>query len=211
MKAAGLILITASLAIFLTGCDAVRASLGKPTSKDIEALRQQKAQMQRTADSLAIAIENPSQETPAVAQAPEAAPMQLVQVLPEPADEAIEGNEAKPQPEAAKETSEPEPAQAVPEQAEPEPAPQGLADGFYAVIGSFKNESNAQYLYNSISASGTPVEIVKMKNGFTAVMICHGATYDEAYRGMREFYQDKKCPEGIWIYNTAKKLHIEQQ
>ena len=77
------------------------------------------------------------------------------------------------------------------------------------VLGSFKNEDNAKYYYNSLSASGADVHLVKMKNGFTAVMICHGNTYEEAYGKMLDFYSDKKKPEDIWIYNTAKKLHIE--
>ena len=94
--------------------------------------------------------------------------------------------------------------------AEAEEAPsEGLASGYYVVLGSFKNEDNAQYYYNSLSASGADVHLVKMKNGFTAVMICHGSTYDEAYSKMLEFYSDKKRPEDIWIYNTAKKMHIE--
>ena len=87
----------------------------------------------------------------------------------------------------------------------------GLAEGFYAVIGSFRNAGNANYLYNSISASGVPVEIVKMKNGFTAVMICHSNSYENTYRMMMDFYRNEKMPEGVWIYNTAKKLHLEQQ
>ena len=93
---------------------------------------------------------------------------------------------------------------------EEEPAPsEGLAPGYYVVLGSFKNADNAQYYYNSLSASGAEVHLVKMKNGFTAVMICHGATYDESYAKMQEFYRDKKKPEDIWIYNTAKKMHLE--
>ena len=87
----------------------------------------------------------------------------------------------------------------------------GLADGFYAVIGSFRNAGNANYLYNSISASGVPVKLVKMKNGFTAVMICHSGSYEDTYRMMLDFYRNEKMPEGVWIYNTAKKLHLEQQ
>lgn len=204
MKSAGIFALAASLVIVLTGCDAIRASLGKPTSKDIEALRQQKAQMQRTADSLAVAIEaEPAGDTVLLA---ESLPADSI-----PAEPSVSNFVAMPDNTPAGSDETPAVVQEAPAEPEPEPAPAGLAEGFYAVIGSFKNESNAKYLYNSISASGTPVEMVKMKNGFTAVMICHGATYDEAYRGMRDFYEDKKCPEGIWIYNTAKKLHQEQQ
>ena len=209
-----MIALAASIALTLTGCDAVRASLGKPTSKDIEALRQQKARMERTADSVAIAMEEaPVVDTTLVAIARQTGPdveeaIRTTAVTPS-AQEA-----AAPQETAPKETApamETPVAEEVPAEPEYEETRKTLPDGFYAVIGSFKNAGNAEYLYNSISASGTPVEIVKMKNGFTAVMICRGDTYDEAYRGMREFYKDKKCPEGIWIYNTAKKLHIEQQ
>ena len=186
MKAAGFFALAAGLALVFSGCDAIRASLGKPTSKDIAALRAQAAQMQRTADSLAV-------EMTAVPDADSTAATEM-----HPADSTTAAAAS---------------FAAIPagEEQAAEPVPEGLEEGFYAVLGSFKNENNARYLYNSISASGTPVELVKMKNGFTAVMICHGSSYDETYRALLDFYKNEKCPEGIWIYNTAKQLHIEQQ
>lgn len=189
MKTAGFIALAAGLALVFTGCDAVRASLGKPTSKDIAALRAQAAQMRRTADSLAVEMEaEPVADTALIAEAD--APDTISTFF---ADVPAESQPLGIEDEATGTDTE------------------GLAEGFYAVLGSFKNESNARYLYNSISASGTPVELVKMKNGFTAVMICHSDNYDETYRQMLDFYKNEKCPEGIWIYNTAKKLHLEQQ
>ena len=173
MKAVGFISFAVGIVLMVTGCDAVRASLGKPTSKDIEALRQQKIQMQRTADSLALAIESTGIAGIEQDSVPE--------LIPEPVPEAKPDTAITPESDLA-----PEPELPHEPERQEEPTATGLAEGFYAVVGSFKNESNAQYLYNSINASGTPVEIVKMKNGFTAVMICHGATYDDAYRGMME-------------------------
>lgn len=205
MKLCRILALTALSAIFLTGCDAVRSALGKPTSKDIAELRAQKAQMQRTGDSLAVemgalpdSLETCSGEI-AEAYADTAAAMSLVSV---PAEAAVE--ETATQPDA----EEPQANEPQPQEPEEE-APAGLASGYYVVLGSFKNEDNAKYYYNSLSASGADVHLVKMKNGFTAVMICHGNTYDEAYSKMLVFYSDKKKPEDIWIYNTAKKLHIE--
>ncbi len=205
MKLCRILALTALSAIFLTGCDAVRSALGKPTSKDIAELRAQKAQMQRTGDSLAVemgalpdSLETCSGEI-AEAYADTAAAMSLVSV---PAEAAVE--ETATQPDA----EEPQANEPQPQEPEEE-APAGLASGYYVVLGSFKNEDNAKYYYNSLSASGADVHLVKMKNGFTAVMICHGNTYDEAYSKMLDFYSDKKKPEDIWIYNTAKKLHIE--
>jgi cell division septation protein DedD len=205
MKLCRILTLTALSAIFLTGCDAVRSALGKPTSKDIAELRAQKAQMQRTGDSLAVemgalpdSLETCSGEI-AEAYADTAAAMSLVSV---PAEAAVE--ETATQPDA----EEPQANEPQPQEPEEE-APAGLASGYYVVLGSFKNEDNAKYYYNSLSASGADVHLVKMKNGFTAVMICHGNTYDEAYSKMLDFYSDKKKPEDIWIYNTAKKLHIE--
>lgn len=193
MKATGFFAFATGLALVLCGCDAVRASLGKPTSKDIAALRAQAAQMQRTADSLAVEMEGaPADTLDALAEAMDADTLGAVA-----ADFA------------ALDQGEQQIAEAADMAAEA--AQEGLAEGFYAVLGSFKNESNARYLYNSISASGTPVELVKMKNGFSAVMICHSDSYDETYSRMLDFYKNEKCPEGIWIYNTSKKLHLEQQ
>ncbi|MBR5034574.1 MAG: SPOR domain-containing protein [Bacteroidales bacterium] len=205
MKLYRILALTVLSAIFLTGCDAVRSALGKPTSKDIAELRAQKAQMQRTGDSLAVemgalpdSLEADGEEI-AEAYADTAVTMSLVSV---PAESATV--------EPVAQMEEDEQPATEPQQEEPEEdAPAGLASGYYVVLGSFKNEDNAKYYYNSLSASGADVHLVKMKNGFTAVMICHGNTYDEAYSKMLDFYSDKKKPEDIWIYNTAKKLHIE--
>lgn len=197
MKVCRIIALTALFLALLTGCDAVRSALGKPTSKDIAELRLQKARMQRTGDSLAVemgalpdSLDNlalaeadttePAAETSGAVA--EAAPLNLTSAADVPQGQATEAEEAP---------------------------SEGLASGYYVVLGSFKNEDNARYYYNSLSASGADVHLVKMKNGFTAVMICHGSTYDEAYSKMLEFYSDKKRPEDIWIYNTAKKMHLE--
>ncbi|MBO4558217.1 MAG: SPOR domain-containing protein [Bacteroidales bacterium] len=180
MKVARLIAIALVCIACLSGCDAIRTALGKPTSKDIAALRAQRQQMQHTGDSLAVEMD----------------------ALPDSVDAAVEPAEMPPE-------SEPAVQPAVEEPQENEEAPAGLAEGYYVVLGSFKNEDNAQYYYNSLSASGAEVHLVKMKNGFTAVMICHGSTYEESYRKMLDFYSDKKKPEDIWIYNTAKKMHLE--
>ena len=187
MKTSRIIALALIAITILTGCDAIRSALGKPTSKDIAALRAQREQMKHTGDSLEAIIE--------------AMPDSLVAetaVEAEQRDSTAEQEAVAP----AQPTQEPNP--------EEEPAPsEGLAPGYYVVLGSFKNADNAQYYYNSLSASGAEVHLVKMKNDFTAVMICHGATYDESYAKMQEFYRDKKKPEDIWIYNTAKKMHLE--
>ncbi len=203
MKAAGIIALAAGLAIVFTGCDAIRSSLGKPTSKDIAALRAQAEQMHRTADSLAATIDTALPDSSSVAMAEDidtaasAVTANFADIRAASATgEGVTGKEAGAETRTGTATAE-------------EPA--GLAEGFYAVIGSFRNEGNAKYLYNSISASGVPVERVKMKNGFTAVMICHGSSYEDTYRMMLDFYRNEKMPEGVWIYNTAKKLHLEQQ
>lgn len=206
MKLYRILALIALSAILLTGCDAVRSALGKPTSKDIAELRLQKAQMQRTGDSLAVemgalpdSLEADGEEI-AESYADTTVTMSLVSV---PAEAAA--------PEAVTQIAEEEPqvTETQPQETEEKEAPAGLASGYYVVLGSFKNEDNAKYYYNSLSASGADVHLVKMKNGFTAVMICHGNSYDEAYSKMLDFYSDKKKPEDIWIYNTAKKLHIE--
>ena len=205
MKAAGIIALAAGFAIVFTGCDAIRSALGKPTSKDIAALRAQAEQMHRTADSLAatmdVALPDSSSltETTDIDTAASAVAANFAAIG------AEAGGESEAQAEASPDTGSGTDTDSPAEEAS------GLAEGFYAVIGSFRNAGNANYLYNSISTSGVPVEIVKMKNGFTAVMICHSNSYEDTYRMMMDFYRNEKMPEGVWIYNTAKKLHLEQQ
>jgi cell division septation protein DedD len=205
MKITRIIALATILITFLTGCDAIRSALGKPTSKDIAALRAQKAQMQRTGDSLAVEMGAlPDSLDVEASLAAEAA-------APDSASTAEIHSLVGTAPDLKQEAASPEqpPQQESDGDDLQDAGDEGLAPGFYVVLGSFKNPDNAQYYYNSLSASGADVHLVKMKNGFTAVMICHGATYDESYSKMQDFYRDKKKPEDIWIYNTAKKLHLE--
>ena len=208
MKIIRIIALATILITLLTGCDAIRSALGKPTSKDIAALRAQKAQMQRIGDSLAVemgALPDSAESAPALADDVTRDSSTVAEVLPL-------ASAAPEQPAPAIEEQEPQDKvqEEVPEEDAPADRPEeGLAPGYYVVLGSFKNADNAQYYFNSLSASGAEVHLVRMKNGFTAVMICHGATYDEAYSKMQDFYRDKKKPEDIWIYNTAKKMHLE--
>lgn len=188
MKASRPIALFIICIILLTGCDAIRSALGKPTSKDLAALREQKLKMQHNLDSLA------------------------VEMGAEPLADSIDTDidtlktEASDAATAVAETT----AEEAPAAPEYEAASNELAKGFYVVVGSFKNEDNARYLYNSISASGSEVAMVRMKNGFTAVMICHSESSEEAYRKMRDFYGSDKHPEDIWIYNTNQKMHVER-
>jgi len=203
MKITRIIALAVIAITFLTGCDAIRSALGKPTSKDIAALRVQREQMKHTGDSLEAAMSvlpdtlDAGQPLAAETSAPDSASIAEIQL---PASTA-----AGPEPEATLAEPEQEPQ----EEKLAEEDKTCLDPGFYVVLGSFKNPDNAKYYYNSLSASGADVHLVKMKNGFTAVMICHGATYDESYAKMQDFYRDKKKPEDIWIYNTAKKMHLE--
>ena len=205
MKAAGIIALAAGFAIVFTGCDAIRSALGKPTSKDIAALRAQAEQMHRTADSLAATMDNALPDSSSLAETTDIDTAAGAVAANFAAIGAEAGGESESQAEASPDTDSGTDTDSPAEEAS------GLAEGFYAVIGSFRNAGNANYLYNSISASGVPVEIVKMKNGFTAVMICHSSSYEDTYRMMMDFYRNEKMPEGVWIYNTAKKLHLEQQ
>lgn len=205
----------------LTGCDAIRSALGKPTSEDIAALRLQREQMQRTADSLAAALGG----TPDSIEAADGIAESLAKADSLRAETAggagleklsngITGDAGA----ATMETS--QKYGAASDSGGGNPASDGatastaaqdtLQAGYYVVLGSFKNGDNARYLFNSLSASGCDVHLVQMKNGFTAVMICHGDTYDDSYVKMLEFYGEKAHPDDIWIYNTNKHLHIEQ-
>ena len=208
----------------LTGCDAIRSALGKPTSEDIAALRLQREQMKRTADSLAAALGGTPDSLEAKGGVPDslAADADSLRVAAETGTaEGAAGEKAVGDPGtgtgAASETAS-KPADATasspgsgsPESEGATAAADTLQSGYYVVLGSFKNEDNARYLFNSLSASGCDVHLVKMKNGFTAVMICRGDTYEDSYGKMLEFYGEKTHPDDIWIYNTNKHLHIQQ-
>ncbi|MBQ7254298.1 MAG: hypothetical protein IJS30_06465 [Bacteroidales bacterium] len=207
MKAPGIIALAAGLAIVFTGCDAIRSALGKPTSKDIAALRAQAEHMHRTADSLAATMDTALPDSSSITGGDTDTAAGAVAANFADLGTGADG-ETEAQVAASPDTG---PEAGIDTDTSTKEEPAGLAEGFYAVIGSFRNAGNANYLYNSISASGTPVELVRMKNGFTAVMICHSGSYEDTYRMMMDFYRNEKMPEGVWIYNTAKKLHLEQQ
>ena len=211
MKASRILVLAAVCATLATGCDAVRSALGKPTSKDIAALRAQREQMQHTGDSLAWEMgAAPDSDTTAPASvSPEADSSAVATASAAPLYSASAEQQTAPDTGSAAPVQQSKTSPEGTDTTEEEHVAEGLAEGFWVVLGSFKNEDNARYFYNSLSASGAEVELVKMKNGFTAVMICHGNSYDEAYSKMLKFYSDKKRPEDIWIYNTAKKMHIE--
>lgn len=176
------VLLVLSLTV-LSGCDLVRASLGKPTSADLELLRLADEVRSNSArvggvkgaaaktDSAAVATETPA---PAPTPAPDPA------VTPAPAPTPI-----------------PAPAPAV-------ATDQAPVRHYYAVVGAFKEESGAQLYEKKLKDAGFAVRILYFKNG-TTVVCAEGSDDIEAVR--RDVKALKEAGLDAWIYNSNQNLH----
>lgn len=171
-----------SATFLCTGCDLVRASLGKPTSADLELLRLAERVRSESAakDTLALSSAEVAAPAPAETEA-SAAP-----VVPEEVSPALD---SAPQP--------------VPVKA---PAAGGIKK-YYAVVGAFKEEPGLRKYVNSMEEKGFRVTLLDFKSGSTAVC-SEGADDIETARAQMKAL--KEAGFDPWLYNSNQKLHKEQ-
>ena len=75
----------------------------------------------------------------------------------------------------------------------------GIA-GYQVVVGSFKDQRNADKMVAKVAAAGdfNPHQ-VKMRNGMIAVAACHSDRIHEVLAGMEEMKKCGVCPADAWI------------
>ena len=194
------VFLLAFLASLGTGCDFIRASLGKPTSKDLVKISDElKAREQFLRDSIAAvrAAESGQPLAPApeasapAAQRPEAA-SQANQPAAQPAPTAP----AKPAPAAVQPAA--QPAAPVGSQA---------LKHYYAVAGAFKNPEGAQAYINKLQAQNLSVHVFDFKSGLMVVCLEGHDDLQDARQDVAKLKELHLSDSDPWVYNTQQKLH----
>jgi hypothetical protein len=75
--------------------------------------------------------------------------------------------------------------------------------GYRVIVGSFKDQKNADKMVEKVSAAGdfNPHQ-VKMRNGMIAVAACPSDNVQEVLSGMDEMKKCGVCPADAWILKT---------
>lgn len=176
-----LFLLLAGL-LLCTGCDYIRASLGKPTSADLVKISDElKAREQFLRDSIAAVR---AAEAGLAAQGDT-----LASQAPVPAASAAQ---------PAVQPAQPAPAQ---------PAAAAPLKKYYAVAGAFKNPEGAQKYVNKLQENGLKVHLFDFRSGLKVVCVEGHDTLEEAQQDVARLKELKLSDSDPWIYNTNQKLH----
>ncbi len=171
--------------VFFTGCDRVRASLGKPTSADLVKISDElKAREQFLRDSIAAVRAAEARQDSAV----------------QPADQPVNQPAAQP-------TVQPSTQPAAQPSAQPAPSAGQPLKRYYAVAGAFKNPEGAQKYVEILQANNLPVHLFDFKSGLKVVCMEGHDKLEDAQRDVATLKELKLADSDPWIYNTNQKLH----
>ncbi len=82
-----------------------------------------------------------------------------------------------------------------------------LPEGFHIILGSFKQEGNADRMLDKLKELGySPLEI-RLINGFESVSVAYFESYHKAWVELDKLRGYDFCPEDVWIYGTNQNLH----
>lgn len=174
-------LLATVVATLCTGCDLVRASLGKPTSADLELLRI--AERVRAESALRDSLGAAGAATPA--PAPEEAPAPA---------ETTESTESIPEP-TVLQAMEPKAAEAL--------VDEGIKK-YYVVVGAFKEESGIKYYVKQLENNGFKPVLLPFKSGSTAVCVEGTDDLETARAQMKTL---RMAGIDAWIYTSKQNLH----
>ncbi len=82
-----------------------------------------------------------------------------------------------------------------------------LEKQYYVVVGSYKEESNAQAMYAQLQKAGYLPLRIKLKNGFEMVAAVGTDSLEEACVQLNKIGETDLCPYDAWIYNIGQNLH----
>lgn len=88
-----------------------------------------------------------------------------------------------------------------------EAAKKPSVEGFYVVLGSFKDYRNADALEALVKKHGYSPEKIMMKNGFMMVAIGGFGSFSKAYKEMEKIGEQDFCPYDMWVYGASQGLH----
>lgn len=195
-------LLAAILLPLCTGCDWIRASLGKPTSKDLAVIRTQLAEREQALRDSLRAVQAERKRAKAVADSLASASDTLGAAALPAAGRIAEAAAAA--------------APAVASAAAPVAAPAAAAGQtsaplkkHYAVAGAFREASGVQTFAQKLRDNGLKVKLLEFKSGLTAVCVEGSDSMDDVRRDVETLRQLPFVTSDPWIYHTNQKLHKE--
>lgn len=189
MKKLGIFLASCALMLMTcTGCDFIRASLGKPTSSDLNKISEEiKAREQYLRDS--VAAVRAAQARLAAGDSTVAAPA-VAAPAPAPVPESVSTS-----------------ASAVAPAPVPSSASSSDLKKYYAVAGAFKNPEGAEKYVNKLQENGFQIRLFDFKSGLKVVCVGGSDSIEDARADLEALRKLHLSDSDPWIYNTQQKLH----
>lgn len=172
-----LLWILAVVSSCLTGCDAFRRLAGRPTSGEIEALREAAVQEKGEAGMEASAV--PVTDSLAAADTVSAADTILSQAVSDSLNQ-LKGTVLNRTAVGGLYTTK-------------------LDYQYYVVVGAFRWRPYAESLLLRVNERDYTGTIISFRNGFNAVGICPTDDLNEALRALSRVREEAFCPEDVWI------------
>ena len=85
-----------------------------------------------------------------------------------------------------------------------------VLEGYYVVLGSFKDYRNAEALDALLKKNGYSSQQVMLKNGFKMVVTGNYSSFGAAVKEMERIGEMDFCPYDMWIYAASQQLHTEE-
>lgn len=163
--------LCALLVLSLTGCDQLRRLAGRPTSRDLQAIREQmesdKAAEQARVDSLELL-----RQAELLRQRDSIAALDSITL-------------------ATGYLRTPEQLHGI--------AAGTLDHRYYVAVGAFKNEPNARRLASKFDAEVFAPSIVRFRTGLNVVFLCPSDKITDAYSAFKTVKETPDCPKDAWV------------
>ncbi|MBO4341143.1 MAG: hypothetical protein J5835_06920 [Bacteroidales bacterium] len=165
--------ILALAVISISGCDFIRTIAGRPTSAQVESIRQERIQAEELAHQARLDSMRRVQQQMADSLA--ALEAFLLDSLSQ-----SKGSLRTPSNLGGLGNTE-------------------LTSRYYIVVGAFRDINNARRKQSSCYDGGYPAQIVNFRNGLNAVAICPSATLNEVLNTLKSIRGKEICPKDAWI------------
>ena len=80
-------------------------------------------------------------------------------------------------------------------------------EGYYVVLGAFKDHANADKFEAVVKKNGYSPEKILMKNGFMMVAVGGFSSFNSAHKEMVKIGELDFCPYDMWVYAASQGLH----
>lgn len=83
-------------------------------------------------------------------------------------------------------------------------------EGYFVVVGAFKDPANAEKMGKIVGEMGYEPQYIPLKNGYMMVSAGNYSTLRPAREQMEKMQDSDECPFDIWIYLASQGLHEEK-